>query len=61
MLINGNTEEMLLECLAVEIDLEIEVLEYELKIAKLNNRENDIEFLEWEIKKLQSELIGLGY
>ena len=61
MLLNENAEKILLESFAIEIDLEIEALEYELKIAKLNDRENDIEFLEWKIKELQSELLAMGY
>ena len=47
---------MLLENRALEIEKEIELLEYELKIATLNDRYQDIENIKSDIIELENEL-----
>ena len=52
---------MLLEARAINIESEIELLEYELKIATLNDRYQDIENIKSDIIELENELRSLGY
>jgi len=52
---------MLLEARAIEIDNEIEKLEYEIKIALLNERFQDAEDAKIEIADLERELESMGY
>ena len=52
---------MLLEAKAINIESEIELLEYELKIATLNDRYQDIENIKSDIIELENELRSLGY
>jgi hypothetical protein len=52
---------MLLEARAIEIDNEIEKLEYEIKIALLNERLQDAEDAKIEIADLERELESMGY
>ena len=52
---------MLLENRALEITDILDQLEYELKIAILNDRLLDAEGLEIEIKELENELLAMGY
>ena len=52
---------MLLEAKAINIESEIELLEYELKIATLNDRYQDIENIKSDIIDLENELRSLGY
>ena len=52
---------MLLEVKAINIESEIELLEYELKIAILNDRYQDIENIKSDIIELENELKSLGY
>ena len=49
------------EARAINIESEIEVLEYELKIATLNDRYQDIENIKSDIIELENELRSLGY
>ena len=49
------------EARAINIESEIELLEYELKIAILNDRYQDIENIEADIIELENELRNLGY
>ena len=49
------------EARAINIESEIELLEYELKIATLNDRYQDIENIEADIIELENELRSLGY
>ena len=49
------------EARAINIESEIEVLEYELKIATLNDRYQDIENIKSDIIDLENELRSLGY
>ena len=52
---------MLLEAKAINIESEIELLEYELKIALLNDRFQDAEDAKIEIADLERELESMGY
>ena len=52
---------MLLEARAIEIDNRIEELEYEIKIALLNDRFQDAEDAKIEIVDLERELESMGY
>ena len=52
---------MYIESKAYEIENKIDKLEYELKIARLNDRVLDAEVLQDEIRDLENELISLGY
>ena len=52
---------MYIESKAYEIENKIDNLEYELKIARLNDRVLDAEVLQNEIRDLENELISLGY
>ena len=52
---------MLLEARAIEIDNRIEELEYEIKIALLNDRFQDAEDAKTEIADLERELESMGY
>ena len=49
------------EARAINIESEIELLEYELKIAILNDRYQDIENIKSDIIELEYELRSLGY
>ena len=49
------------EARAINIESEIELLEYELKIAILNDRYQDIENIKSDISELENELRSLGY
>ena len=49
------------EARAINIESEIELLEYELKIAILNDRCQDIENIKSDIIELENELRSLGY
>ena len=49
------------EARAINIESEIELLEYELKIATLNERYQDIENIKSDIIELENELRSLGY
>ena len=49
------------EARAINIESEIELLEYELKIATLNDRYQDIENIKSDIIELENELRCLGY
>ena len=51
----------MLEARAINIESEIELLEYELKIAALNDRYQDIENIKSDIIELENELRSLGY
>ena len=51
----------MLEAKAINIESEIELLEYELKIATLNDRYQDIENIKSDIIELENELRSLGY
>ena len=51
----------MLEARAINIESEIELLEYELKIALLNNRYEDAEDIKSDIIELENELRSLGY
>ena len=48
------------EARAINIESEIELLEYELKIATLNDRYQDIENIKSDIIELENELRSLG-
>ena len=52
---------MLLENRALEITDILDQLEYELKIAILNDRLLDAEGIEIEIEELENELMAMGY
>ena len=52
---------MLLENRALEIEKEIELLEYEFKIALLNHRYQDAEDILLDRIELEDELKSLGY
>ena len=52
---------MLLEARAIEIDNAKEELEYEIKIALLNERFQDAEDAKMEIADLERELESMGY
>ena len=52
---------MLLENRALEITDILDQLEYELKIAILNDRLLDAEGIEIEIEELENELLAMGY
>ena len=52
---------MLLENRALEITDILDQLEYELKIAILNDRLLDEEGIEIEIEELENELLAMGY
>jgi len=52
---------MLLEKRALEITDILDQLEYELKIAILNDRLLDAEGIEIEIEELENELMAMGY
>ena len=52
---------MLLEAKAINIESEIEKLEYEIKIALLNERFQDAEDAKIEIADLERELESMGY
>ena len=52
---------MLLEAKAINIESEIELLEYELKIAQLNDRFQDTEDIKSDIIELENELMSMGY
>ena len=49
------------ETRAINIESEIELLEYELKIVILNDRYQDIENIKSDIIELENELRSLGY
>ena len=49
------------EARAINIESEIELLEYELKIATLNDRYQDIGNIKSDIIELENELRSLGY
>ena len=49
------------EARAINIESKIESLEYELKIAILNDRYQDIENIKSDIIELENELRSLGY
>ena len=49
------------EARAINIESEIELIEYELKIATLNDRYQDIENIKSDIIELENELRSLGY
>ena len=49
------------EARAINIESEIELLEYELKIAILNDIYQDIENIKSDIIELENELRSLGY
>ena len=49
------------EARAINIESEIELLEYELKIATLNDRYQDIENIKSDIIELENELMAMGY
>ena len=49
------------EARVINIESEIELLEYELKIATLNDRYQDIENIKSDIIELENELRSLGY
>ena len=49
---------MLLEAKAINVESEIELLEYELKIALLNDRFQDAEDIKSDIIELENELIS---
>ena len=51
----------MLEARAINIESEIELLEYGLKIATLNDRYQDIENIKSDIIDLENELRSLGY
>ena len=51
----------MLEAKAINIESEIELLEYELKIALLNDRFQDAEDIKLDIIELENELINIGY
>ena len=51
----------MLEARAINIESEIELLEYELKIALLNDRHQDAEDIKSDIIELENELRSLGY
>ena len=51
----------MLEAREINIESEIELLEYELKIATLNDRYQDIENIKSDIIELENELRSLGY
>ena len=51
----------MLEARAINIESEIELLEYEIKIATLNDRYQDIENIKSDIIELENELRSLGY
>ena len=51
----------MLEARAINIESEIELLEYELKIATLNDRYQDIENIKSDIIELENELRSFGY
>ena len=52
---------MLLENRALEIENLVDKLNYELKIALLNDRLLDAEDLQFEIIELENELLAMGY
>ena len=52
---------MLLEAKAINIESEIELLEYELKIALLNDRFQDAKDIKSDIIELENELMSMGY
>ena len=52
---------MLLENRALEITDILDQLEYELKIAILNDRLLDAEGIEIKIEELENELLAMGY
>ena len=52
---------MLLEAKAINIESEIELLEYELKIALLNDIFQDAEDIKSDIIELENELMSMGY
>ena len=49
------------EARAINIEREIELLEFEFKIAILNDRYQDIENIKSVIIELENELRSLGY
>ncbi|MBP3928188.1 MAG: hypothetical protein J6D47_01305 [Peptostreptococcaceae bacterium] len=51
----------MLENRALEITDILDQLEYELKIAILNDRLLDAEGIEIEIEELENELLAMGY
>lgn len=51
----------MLEARAINIESKIELLEYELKIALLNDRYQDAEDIKSDIIELENELRSLGY
>ena len=52
---------MLLEAKTINIESEIVLLEYELKIALLNDRFQDAEDIKSDIIELENELMSMGY
>ena len=52
---------MNIESRAINIESEIDKLEYELKIATLNDRYYDIECIKSDLRDLENELRSLGY
>ena len=59
--LKGDLQNMLLENRALEITDILDQLEYELKIAILNDRLLDAEGIEIEIEELENELLAMGY
>ena len=51
----------MLEARAINIESELEFFEYELKIAILNDRYQDIENIKSDIIELENVLRSLGY
>lgn len=51
----------MLENRALEIENLVDKLNYELKIALLNDRLLDAEDLQFEIIELENELLAMGY
>ena len=52
---------MLLEAKAINIESEIELLEYDLKIDLLNDRFQDAEDIKLDIIELENDLMSMGY
>ena len=52
---------MNIESIVTNIESEIEKLEYELKIATLNDRYYDIDCIKFDLMELENELRSLGY
>ena len=59
--LKGDLQNILLENRALEIENLVDKLNYELKIALLNDRLLDAEDLQFEINELENELMAMGY